>query len=124
MRGATVLYAMLAPYAELNVVDTPEGVRGSVSRYLGLLAATLGRWNESVEHFEDALAMNDRMGLRPWLAHTQQDYARILAARDDRGDRERALDVIGQARTTYRELTMDGWAEKASEQERAMIACR
>jgi tetratricopeptide (TPR) repeat protein len=119
-RSATVLYPMLAPYSELNAVDTPEGVRGSVSRYLGLLAAALGRWNDSVAHFEDALVMNDRMGLRPWLAHTQRDYARILAVRDEPGDRERALDVIGQALTTYRELNMYSWAETASEHERAL----
>jgi DNA-binding SARP family transcriptional activator len=120
-QSATVLYPMLAPYSELNVVDMPDGVRGSVSRYLGLLAATLGRWNNSVEHFEDALAMNDRMGLRPWLAHTQRDYARILAARGDPSHRERALDVIEQAHRTYRELNMNSWAEQASELKRALL---
>ena len=33
--------------------------------------------------------MNERMGARPWLAHTQLDYARLLAGRD--ADRARAL---------------------------------
>jgi hypothetical protein len=26
--------------------------------------------------------MNERMGARPWLAHTQLDYAELLAGRD------------------------------------------
>ena len=34
--------------------------------------------------------MNERMGARPWLAHTQSDYAHMLVVRGDRSDRERA----------------------------------
>jgi uncharacterized protein HemY len=37
---------------------------------LGLLAETLKRWDEAEEHFEHALAMNERMGFQPWLART------------------------------------------------------
>ena len=45
------------------------------------------RWEEAAQHFEDALAMNARMGARPWLAHTQHEYAVMLLARDQPGDR-------------------------------------
>ena len=65
-RGA--LYDRLAPWAALNVSDVGEGLRGSVERYLGLLAATGRRWPEADAHFVAAAAMNDRMGARPWLA--------------------------------------------------------
>jgi len=51
-------------------------------------------------HFEDALEMNARMGARPWLAHTQRDYARMLLARDGSGDRERAYALLDHALAT------------------------
>ena len=50
--SATVLYRLLGPYADLNCFDLPEAMRGSASRYLGILAATLERWPEAVQHFE------------------------------------------------------------------------
>jgi hypothetical protein len=122
--SAAVLYGLLVPHTALNAADTPEAISGSVSRYLGLLAATLTRWDDAAEHFEAALAMNERMGLRPWLAHTQLDYARTLQARNESGDRERALRLIGDARSTYRGLEMASWAEQASELEQALRVAR
>jgi hypothetical protein len=66
--------------------------------------------------------MNARMGARPWLAHTQHDFARMLLARDEPGDRERALALIRTALQTYRELAMEGGARRALELERALRA--
>jgi DNA-binding SARP family transcriptional activator len=111
---AQVLYEMFVPWAAVNAVDQSEGIRGSVSRYLGLLATTLTHWDDAVAHFEDALEMNERMGARPWLAHTQTDYAQMLAARDDPGDRERAKELLDQALATYRELRMVSYAARAA----------
>ena len=68
--GATV-YELLLPWASLNVFDPPEGTRGSVSRYLGLLASLLERFDDSERHFEDALAMNERMDYGPG-SHTRR----------------------------------------------------
>ena len=48
--------------------------------------------------------MNTSMGARPWLAHTECDYARMLLARNGRGDRERAGALLESAMKTYREL--------------------
>lgn len=104
--AGAVLYGLMLPWAALNVADHPEGIRGSVSRYLGMLATTTKRWSEASEHFEDALAMNATMGARPWLAHTQNDYARMLLARAAPGDEEKARLLLAQALETYRELGM------------------
>ena len=57
---------------------TARGSRGSVARYVGLLATTTGRWDEAEWHFDEAIALNERIGARPWLARTQDDYARML----------------------------------------------
>jgi DNA-binding NarL/FixJ family response regulator len=59
-----------------------------------------------VQHFEDALAMNARMGARPWLAHTQHQYAVMLLARNQSGDRDKATSLLHEALTTVRALGM------------------
>ena len=91
----------------------PRGFRGSIARYLGLLATTTRSWTDAQTHFEDALAANARMGARPWLAHTQADYARMLIARDGTGDRVRARELLDAARSIYRELGMESWAARS-----------
>ena len=112
--SVAVLYRLLLPWRALNAVDHPEGFRGSVSHYLGLLAAATGRWGEAMLHFETALEMNARMGARPFLAHTEQDYARMLLERSRPGDTEKARELLARALATYRELGMTSFAEAAS----------
>ncbi|MBI4515381.1 MAG: protein kinase [Deltaproteobacteria bacterium] len=96
-RRAETLHALLLPFARLNVTASPVAVWGSCARYLGLLAAALGRTDEAARHFEDALAMNARMGMRQASAHTQADYAQMLLARNAPGDRAKGLDLLNQA---------------------------
>jgi tetratricopeptide (TPR) repeat protein len=117
---AAKLYELLLPYAGCNVLAYPELSLGSASRYLGLLASAMSHWAEAERHFDAAIEMNAQMGARPWVGHTQHDYATMLLARDASADRERALELIAAALTTYRELGMEGWAERASELERAL----
>jgi hypothetical protein len=112
---AAVLYKLLAPHAAVVAADTPEGISGSVARYLGLLAATLGRRNEAIAYFQNATAANQRMIFRPWHAHTQLDYARTLLARNEAGDRAQALSILDDARATYRTLNMHTWAGHATD---------
>jgi DNA-binding SARP family transcriptional activator len=112
--AAHVLYGLLDPWASLNVVDMAEGMRGSVARYLGLLASTIKCWDDAARHFEAALMTNKRMRARPWLAHTQADYAAMLIARDARGDADRARQLLDQAMATYPELAMDAYAARVA----------
>jgi DNA-binding SARP family transcriptional activator/tetratricopeptide (TPR) repeat protein len=112
--SAPVLYRLLVPWATLNVADVGEGIRGSVSRYLGLLAMTTKRRDEAERHFESALTMNAKMGARPWLAHTQNDYAQMLHACNGPGDRERAQELLDAALGIYRELGMETYAARAA----------
>jgi len=105
-RRAATLYTLLLPHAERNAVDFPEGSTGSVSRGLGILAATMSRLDEAERHFEAALEMNARMGARPWVARTQHDYARMLLARDRPGDREKAFLLLIDSSATCQVLGM------------------
>ena len=102
--SAAVLYRLLRPYGHLNCIDLPEAMRGSASRYLGILAATLERWPEAAQHFENALGMNQKMGAKPWLAATQNDYALMLLTRNMTGDRKRADELSARATATYSDL--------------------
>ena len=109
-----VLYKLLLPYGRLNALSAGELVIGSVARYLGILASAMSRWDDAAQHFEDALAMNARMGARPWLAHTQEDYARMLLDHDAAGDREKAQLLLSEALAMYEELGMPASAASAS----------
>jgi tetratricopeptide (TPR) repeat protein len=111
---ATALHRLLAPWSAFNAADWPEGMRGSIARYLGLLATPLERWDEAADHFKAALEMNERMGLRPWLALTQEDYARMLLMRALPGDRGQAQQLLSRARASYRELGMTIREERAA----------
>jgi DNA-binding CsgD family transcriptional regulator len=79
---------------------------GPVSRPLGILATLLGRHDDAAGHFEDAIARTRRMGARPWLAHTQHAYARMLAEQGRPGDRERAVELLTSALEACERLGM------------------
>jgi DNA-binding SARP family transcriptional activator/tetratricopeptide (TPR) repeat protein len=99
------LYELLRPYAAL-VGGGPHLHFGSVSRYLGNLAAALSRLDEAALFLQDAAEADDRIGALPWSAHAKADLARVLLDRDAPGDRESAGDLLREALTTYQELGM------------------
>jgi class 3 adenylate cyclase/DNA-binding SARP family transcriptional activator len=101
---AATLYEQLAPYADRVALSTPEISVGSVSRYLGLLAAASGRTEAAGAHFDDAIAYDTRTGARPYVALALENHA-VLA-----GDRE----LLAQAIDAYAALGMDVLAERAS----------
>jgi tetratricopeptide (TPR) repeat protein len=111
---AALLYELLLPYGSLNAVTVPDLALGSTSQPLGILASLLGRFDDAGRHFEEALLMNERMGARPWIAHTQKEHARMLLRRNAEGDRERAEKLLSRALATYHELGMQGDAAEAA----------
>jgi class 3 adenylate cyclase len=107
------LYELLLPHADQCVVVVLSACFGSVSRSLGLLASTMCRWEEAERHFRAALETNAKIGGRPWVARTQHDYARMLQARGQPGDREKTLELVNQALATAQELGMRSLVELA-----------
>ncbi|MBI4639765.1 MAG: hypothetical protein HY731_03675, partial [Candidatus Tectomicrobia bacterium] len=85
---------------------------GAASRYLGLLASTMARWEAAEKHFKDALEMNARIGAKPYLAHAQQEYAEMLLARGQPEDRARAISLLDEALVIAHELGMKSLVEK------------
>lgn len=81
---AAVLYEMLLPQEHRILgVGTNLVSLGHAARYLGLLAATLGRRDEALERLGVAAREHERMGAAPWLAVTLRDLARVEIARSD-----------------------------------------
>jgi DNA-binding SARP family transcriptional activator len=114
---AEPLHDALLPYADYNVYAHPEAAMGSASRPLGVLAATMSRWEEAERHFERALEMNARMGTRPWVAHTHHEYAEMLIRRGQAGDIDRACELLAAARDAYAALGMTSWQEAAKSEQ-------
>jgi tetratricopeptide (TPR) repeat protein len=108
---AEVLYRLLSPYATYAVVAGEWASLGAGSRFLGQLAATMSRWHQAESHFDQALAMNARMGAKPWLAHTQYQYAHMLLARSAgaggaAGDIQRVRTLLDEAAKISQQLGM------------------
>ena len=76
------------------------GVAGSVARVRGLLAGVAGSAERAVDLHARALAVHERLGLRPWAARSASELASALRAAGDRGGersaRERADDLAGR----------------------------
>jgi hypothetical protein len=96
---AEAVYPLLAPFAGRNpVAERGAACWGSVSRHLGLLAATCGREAEAERHFEAALGENLRLGALPWAARTGMAYADALL-RGPATEHARALALEQEAQT-------------------------
>jgi hypothetical protein len=92
--AAAELYDQLLPFAGRHAVGHAEGSMGALDRYLGLLAQTLGHLDDAERHLLDAVGVNERMGAKPWTAHSRFDLANVLLERDGPGDRESAIDEL------------------------------
>lgn len=95
------LQSRLEPYADqLVVISLAGGVTGSVAFYLGLLASTVRQWQKADAYFMSAAATHERIGAPSWLARTRLEWARMLLARHEPGDRGRADELLRQALAT------------------------
>lgn len=115
-RRAGVLYELLLPYAQRNGVWGTWAVActGSVSRYLGLLATTMGCREKAVAHFEDALAMDTAIGAQPFVARTQRDYAAVLLACGGPSNRDKVLALVDRALEAGQRLGMARLVDEAA----------
>jgi tetratricopeptide (TPR) repeat protein len=107
VEAAARLYELMSVYQHMTITAGIVTVcYGAASRYLGMLAATLGEFDRAEAHFEHALDMNARMGARPWLAHTKAEYALLLRRRGGKGVSERAEMLANEAWEIAAELDM------------------
>jgi tetratricopeptide (TPR) repeat protein len=100
---APALFDLLVPYAS-QVIFTAAGSLGAMARYVAVLAATFGDFDEAEAHFAVAAATDQRISAPICLARTRLEWARMLLNRRGPGDTERARQLLGDALTTAREL--------------------
>jgi hypothetical protein len=112
LAAAQVVYDLLSPYAE-QIVVTGCIFAGAVAHYLGMLATTLGRFDDAGGHFRAAETTHTRIGAPTWLAQTRLESARLLLAGGRPGDDERARELLGQALVTARELGLENVERRA-----------
>ena len=89
------LYDDLSPHAERTAFDGVS-LSGMVAHALGVLSDALGRLDDADQYFATAAAGNERMAAPFLMARTCVAWARMLLRRDDRGDRDRARDLLGR----------------------------
>jgi tetratricopeptide (TPR) repeat protein len=101
------LYALLAPYTH-RIIVSGLGVlcSGAVAHYLGLLATSLGRWQEARAHLDEALLLHAQIGSPPCLAYTRYEAARLARASTRPEDRTYADDLELAAVRTAETLGM------------------
>ena len=73
----------------------------------------MGRADEAEARYETAIAMCERMGERPFKAFYRYELAALLLERGADEDRARALDLLGSAIDTARELGMPVVVQRA-----------
>ncbi len=114
--AADVLYRELSPYRHLVVqVGSHLAAYGAADRYLGALAALLGRVRDAETHFEAALRLDQRAHMPVWIAHSELAYGRFLAGRGRAGDRQRARALLSSAREAARTMGLVQVADAAAE---------
>ncbi len=94
---ARPLYEALVPYASANATVVQVVTFGCIARVVGRLAVLLERYDEAEQHFEQALASNDKQGFHAWTAMTRLNYGDMLLRRNRPGDRDRAVALLQQA---------------------------
>jgi tetratricopeptide (TPR) repeat protein len=119
---AHLLYDLLLPYADRCVNAGALLCVGSASRFLGLLATTLSRYDDAARHFEQALEMDAQIRSPLWIGYTQLGYAGMLLRRDEPGDNGKARPLLTHARAAADELGLKALADDVQLLERTTEA--
>jgi class 3 adenylate cyclase/tetratricopeptide (TPR) repeat protein len=103
------LYELLLPYRDVAILAPPFTLCcGAGAHYLGLLATTMSDWDGAEAHFKASLAMNEQLKAWPRLADTRFEYARMLLARDRKGDSVLASELRSMAIAAAERMGMGG----------------
>jgi tetratricopeptide (TPR) repeat protein len=102
--AAATIRSKLAPFAD----QVPGVTNGAVTLYLGLLARTLGLFEEAEQYFMAASSIHARFEAPVLLTRTQIEFATLLLARRRADDFDKAQQLLRQALRTVRDLRLIG----------------
>jgi tetratricopeptide (TPR) repeat protein len=108
---AAALHALVVEQSEvfpLSPFDQTLAIR-----IAGVCAAAGEQWELAEEHFEDARRLADEWPNRLDRPHVLHSHARMLLARGEPADRERAHAMLAEALATYEALGMPLHADRA-----------
>ncbi|UVO51740.1 AAA family ATPase [Sphingomonas sp. SUN019] len=77
-RAAEALYPLLAPVADQVGMSVGAKCDGALAHSAGLFAGLLGDHDAAAAHFDDAIALNDRIGARPAATASRRAYAGLM----------------------------------------------
>ncbi len=110
---AASLHRLLAPYPDHVAVFAVGLGIGSVAHHLGLLATTMGDYEEAEARYAGAEAIHTRIGAPTWLARTRLEWAVMLLTRRRLGDVDRARNLLGAALESAREFGLGNVERRA-----------
>jgi predicted ATPase/class 3 adenylate cyclase len=124
VQEGAAIYDLVWPYEGRWVLAGRDAVAvaGPLAYYLGVLAASLSRFDAAARHFEAALETTERFGARPCLALTQGAYGTMLARRGATLDRHRARHLLADALRTAQELGMNQLYDEVIATQAALLA--
>jgi hypothetical protein len=104
-----IIYDLVRPYERRWALAGRDAVAscGPLAYYLGVLAASLSRFDAAARHFDVALELTERVGARPYLALTQGAYGAMLARHGATSDRRRAKQLLVDALQAAQALGMN-----------------
>jgi DNA-binding SARP family transcriptional activator len=106
-RRAAQLYDLLVPYTgQLLVLTWTYTAAGAADRYLGLLAAELGREEEAEERFAAAVRFEGSLPSPPLVARTKSCWGSWLVGHSDERRRQRGRALLEEAACEARRMGM------------------
>lgn len=130
---AAQIYPVLAPIAHYYAGDGSGAVfnHGALARLAGEMALTAGHADDAITHLRQAIAMNARIGARPFTALSRLGLARALSANPPSGARladpaqlAEAAQLAARAAGEFRRLDMPGPLSSATHLAEHITAAR
>ncbi len=112
--AARRLHDRLAPFAGQGI-SSGASFSGTCAMYLARLLAVLGRSEDAMAMAAAADRQLDALGAPFWRARNQLEWARLLDARGEGGDRERARALVDQAQAAAARFGCPGVTRRADE---------
>ncbi len=114
---------LLEPFARRAVIAGRAAICiGPVARYAGIAAATAGRVDAAIAHFERALAMARRWGAEPMVAALRLELADVLERAGDEASVARARALRAEGLKAARRLELGGLQPSAGKGEEPAVA--
>ena len=112
---AADLYPLVPELVRTGAVITCGSSLGLVEKTAGIAAAAGEHWADAEAHFERALGQAEEIPHRIDQADVRRWWASMLLDRNAPGDRDRARELLGQARAIFEEIGMPTHVKITSE---------